>query len=61
MKRSDFLMGVYKSIYGPINSRPIVYGDSVYVSPNVTELYLSELLNKSIIKTDELLSLELST
>ncbi len=60
MKRSDFLMGVYKSIYGPINSRPIVYGDSVYVSPNVTELYLSELLNKSIIKTDELLSLELS-
>ena len=93
MKKSDFLVGVYKSVYGTIDSRPIYHkvkafrniggkvnevietssyrprgyegsaksftypeGDfDVYVSPNVKELYLHELANKSIIKADEVL------
>lgn len=93
MKKSDFLMGVYKAVYGSIDSRPIYHkvkafrniggsvnevietssyrpkgydgsaktftypeGDfDVYVSPNVKELYLHELVNKSIIKADDVL------
>ncbi|GAA0101688.1 hypothetical protein UT300012_24030 [Paraclostridium bifermentans] len=91
--KSDFLMGMYKSIYGPIDSRPIVIngpserdgkevylgsekpkgytgeGDSfryqegdynVYVSPNVKELYMAELLNKSIIKDYEFVNADLA-
>lgn len=92
MPRSEFLMGMYKAIYGPISSRPLIVntpsvresngekvqvmtsttkpkgytgngtkfeykeGDYVtFVSSNVMELYLSELLNKSIISKGELL------
>lgn len=91
MPRSEFLMGMYKAIYGPISSRPVVVntpsvresnGENVqvmtsttkpkgytgsdnkfeykegdyetFVSSNVMELYLSELLNKSIISSGEL-------
>ncbi|WP_394863085.1 hypothetical protein [Paraclostridium bifermentans] len=93
MSKSDFLMGLYKSVYGPINSRPLYHrvaskrtvngvkgevvetstyrpkgysgeaktftfpeGDyDVYVSPNVKELYLHELENKSIINSSDVL------
>ena len=91
--KSDFLMGMYKSVYGPIDSRPIVIngpserngsqvyigsdkpkgytgnsdsfryqeGDyNVYVSPNVKELYMAELLNKSIIKDYEFVNADLA-
>ncbi len=91
ISKSQFLMGMYKSIYGPIDSRPLVVntpsirnldgedrqlyttttkpkdyngnatnfeykeGDyQTFVSSNVVELYLNELLNKSIIDMGEL-------
>lgn len=92
IKKSDFLMGMYKATEGTINSRPLAVntesirdinggkqkvttttvtprgysgngksfdyteGDyQTFVSSNVTELYLAELLNDSIIKEDELM------
>lgn len=93
MSKSDFLMGIYKSVYGAINSRPVYHkckssreingvkgevietssyrpkgydGDAksftfpegdydVYVSPNVKELYLHDLINKSIIQSNDIL------
>ena len=92
IKKSDFLMGMYKATEGTINSRPLSVnttsirdinggrqkitsttvtprgysgnsksfdyseGDyQTFVSSNVTELYLAELLNDSIIKEDELM------
>lgn len=92
IKKSDFLMGMYKATEGTINSRPLLVnttsirdinggrqkitsttvtprgysgnsksfdyseGDyQTFVSSNVTELYLAELLNDSIIKEDELM------
>lgn len=91
MNKSHFLIGVYKSIYGPISSRPLIVntpslretdGESrqmlttttkpkgyegkdnkfeykegdyhTFTSSNVIELYLSELLNKSIIEPGQL-------
>lgn len=93
MSKSDFLMGVYKAVYGAINSRPVYHkskavreingvkgevvetssyrpkgydgnatsftfpeGDfDIYVSPNIKELYLHELINKSIINSNDVL------
>lgn len=93
IQRSNFLMELYKSVYGVIPSRPIIFntnsrriingevqnvlsvdeytpkgttkkssdgtydfkGDyQIYVSPNVYELYLSEMLSKGLIKQDEI-------
>lgn len=92
IKKSDFLVGMYKAIEKPINSRPLLVntisirdynggtqkiknttitprgytgngksfdyseGDyQTFVSSNVTELYLAELLNDSIIEENELM------
>lgn len=93
IQRSNFLMGLYKSVYGVIPSRPVLFhtnskriidgemqsvlsvdnytpkgsdkkssngtydfnGDyQIYVSPNVYELYLSEMLSKGLIKESEI-------
>ena len=91
MSESDFLMGLYKSKWGVLDSRPLVIETSptrtikgrdvtvvqsdeytpkgytgndtafefdkdyyVYISPNVNELYIAELLNKGIIPRSRL-------
>lgn len=93
IQRSNFLMGLYKSVYGVIPSRPVLFhtnskrvvdgevqnvlsiddytpkgtdkksadgtydfnGDyQIYVSPNVYELYLSDMLSKGLIKESEI-------
>lgn len=85
MSKTDLLVSLYKTVYGVIESRPVVFktsptrgntrvsfvsayitaiGDIVnamfnddmylYVSPNVYELYLTEMLNKGIIDIRDL-------
>jgi hypothetical protein len=46
ISRTDFLMGIYKAIYGPINSRPLVFSGDSYRVAGEEYIYYIEVENE---------------